>query len=149
MKNVQKKALPDLTKKHRQTIKYLTLVNKDNHRFETYPHELAEDLLFTIDSKIQNYKSFMLEEMREGIKEIVSQEFDRSKKIVSDKLLSQVIENNDYDYDRDENNQYYYTNNSEIDMEDKLSEEIIEHYIALSVEAYRLATDHDDSLFSL
>lgn len=149
MKNLEKKALPDLTNINKKSVNYLKLVNKDSHDFETYPYELAEDVLFNIDQKIENYKSFMLEEMREGIKEIVNQEFKRSKKVVTDKLLAQEIENGDYDYSADEHNQYYYSRNSEIEIDDNVSESVMECYLALSVESYRVATDHDDSIFSL
>ena len=107
MKNLEKKALQDLANINKKSVNYLKLVNKDSHDFETFPYELAEDVLFNIDQKIENYKSFMLEEMREGIKEIVNQEFKRSKKVVTDKLLAQEIENGDYDYSADEHNQYY------------------------------------------
>ena len=155
MKNLQRKALPDLKAKSLPVTSYLNFVNDPKHKitningcdYEEIAQERAEDFLFSVDKKISDYVDFMKNEMLEGIQEIVNQEFEISKKDISDKILNYEISNGDYNYDIDDNGDYYYISaTAKIDMDDAANDAIKDAYSAISVESYKLSRDESEIL---
>lgn len=147
MKNLQKKALPDLTYTNKKAINFLKLVRQKSRNIDEVPYEMAEEFLFELDLKIENYKSFIKNQLQEGINEIVNQEMKRSKESITNQALDYAINEGDYDYDIDENGQYYYTSpTAEIDMDDRAAEVVKECYTAISIEAYKVSVNDSDSI---
>ena len=79
MKNLQRKALPDLLSQNKTAVNYLKLVNGNASDLNDYSRDLAEDLLFNIDNKITNFIKFNKAELAEGIQEIINKEFNFAK----------------------------------------------------------------------
>ena len=147
MKNFEKKALPDLTYNHKSTVNFLRLVTNKENAIDELPCEMAEEFLFELDLKIENYKSFIKNQLKEGLNEIINQEMKRSKESITNQALDYAINEGNYDYDIDENGQYYYTSpTAEIDMDDHADEVVKDCYAAIAIEAYKVSINDSDSI---
>jgi hypothetical protein len=149
MKNLQRKALPDLTHTNKQIVNFLKLVTDKSKKIEPLPHEIAEEFLFELDRKIEKYKAFMENEIKEGIKEIFNQEFQRSKCDVKDIAWGCAEQNNEDEciINIDSDGQPYYNDPTILSHIQNQADEIVEEsYLAIAVESYKLATGQSDIL---
>lgn len=147
MKNLEKKALPDLSNNNPQQIKYLKLVSSEL-KVQDISKDLAEDVLFSLDKKLSDFATFKREEMKEGMQEIINQEFNLLDDDLRNEALKYHLDNNDYndDFDR-ETGQYYYTSpTAESDMDDYVDEVVKDSYRSISVEAYKISNGSSEIL---
>ena len=141
MKNLQRKALPDLLSQNKTAVNYLKLVNGNASDLNDYSRDLAEDLLFNIDNKITNFIKFNKAELAEGIQEIINKEFNFAKDSIKNSAIDYVLNEGEYSVDVTSEGEYYYTSpNAESQIDDKADEVVSDYLKALSIESYKLAT---------
>ncbi len=147
MKNLQRKALPDLPSQNKKAVNYLKLVNSNTSDLDDYSRDLSEDFLFDIDSKITNFIKFKKAELAEGIQEIINQEFNFAKDSIKNSAIDYALNEGDYSVDVTSEGEYYYTSPSAESQIDDAADEVVSDCLkALSIESYKLATGQSDIL---
>lgn len=108
----------------------------------------AEDFLFSLDKKLSDFATFKREEIKEGIQEIINQEFNLINDDLRTKALKYHLNNNDYNDDLDrETGAYYYTSpTAESDMDDFIEEVVKDAFRLISVEAFKISDGSSEIL---
>jgi|11_taG_2_1085331.scaffolds.fasta_scaffold06353_5 hypothetical protein len=149
MKNLQKKDLPNMIERNTRSLRFSKFVTGQLSSCDENSKELAEEALFTLDKKIEDYKTFMTQSMKEGIAEIFNQEFSFINQTVKEAALQIAIDEDDSNtaYDIETGQMYYKSADAEIDMDDAAEEMVKECYRAMAIEAYKIAVCANDSIF--
>lgn len=147
MKNLQRKALPDLPSQNKKAVNYLKLVSSDSSDLNDYSCDLAEDFLFDLDNKITNFIKFKKAELVEGIQEIINQEYNFAKDSIKNSAIDYALNEGEYSVDVTSEGEYYYKSPiAESQIDDAADEVVLDCLLALSIESYKLATGCSDIL---
>ena len=154
MKNLEKKALPDLPLDIKNHRSHLKLVSKNYPAcmddYDDYSIDKVNDFAFDLDAKINDYIKFRREEfkqkMESDLQEIIKQESRLFSDELSQSAKNYIIENHDYNYDIDtETGEIVYCDPyAETGMDDAADQLYSDAMVYLSIEAFQIAKGNSE-----